>query len=170
LREFELQFPPDQIRALAERYAYEDDEPVKAAGKAARRRGYYTSDEFVLVCAWKTGRSKSKVASNTEEEVEHATRATFEAQDEAEKMDALLELKGVGVPTASTLLHCAYPSDYPILDVRALEALGHRGRTTYSVSYWLRYLEACRRLAQEHGVSIRVLDKALWQYSKERER
>jgi hypothetical protein len=168
LSEFELQFPPDQIRALAERYQYEDDERIPAAGQAARRRGYYTRDEFLLVCAWKTGRSKSKVASNTEEDVERATRAAFEAQDEAQRLEALLELKGVGVPTASTLLHFAFPRDYPILDVRALESLGHRGRTTYPVSYWLRYLDACRRRAQEHGVSIRVLDKALWQYSKER--
>jgi hypothetical protein len=168
LSEFELQFPPDQIRALAERYEYEDDERVRAAGEAARRRGYYTRNEFLIVCAWKTGRSKSKVANNTADEVERATRAAFEAQDEATRMEALLELKGVGVPTASTLLHFPFPSDYPILDVRALESLGERSRTTYPVSYWLRYLDSCRRLAREH--SIRVLDKALWQYSKERGR
>ena len=57
--------------------------------------------------------------------------------------------------------------DYPILDVRALASLGHRGRSVYPVSFWIRYLEACRRLAAEHYVSIRELDKALWQWSKE---
>jgi hypothetical protein len=170
LREFELQFSPNQIRALAARYEYDEDERVRAAGEAARLRGHYTKGEFLVVCAWKTGRSKSKVASNTEEEVERATRTAFEAPDEAQRMEALLELKGVGVPTASTLLHTAYPSDYPILDVRALESLGHQGHSTYSVSYWLRYLDACRRLAREHGVTIRVLDKALWQLSKQRGR
>ena len=170
VRGFELQFPADQIRALAERYEYEDDERVRAAGEAARRRGYYMRHEFLRICAWKTGRSKSKVASNGEQEVERATRAAFEAPDEAERIEALLELKGVGVPTASVLLHFAFPREYPILDVRALESLGQRGRTTYSVSYWLKYLDACRRLAEEHGVSLRVLDKALWQYSKERDR
>ena len=170
MREFSLQFPPDRVRTLAERYEYEDDERVRAAGEAACRHGYYTRDEFLLVCAWKTGRSKSKVQSNTELEVQRATGAAFTAQGEAQRMEALLELNGVGVPTASTLLHFAYPSDYPILDVRALESLGHRSRTTYPVSYWLGYLDACRRLAHEHGVSIRVLDKALWQHSKERDR
>jgi thermostable 8-oxoguanine DNA glycosylase len=170
LPDFELHFPPDQLRALATRYGYEDDERVRAAGEAARSRGYYTRDGFLLVCAWKTGRSKSKVERNEEHEVERATRAAFEAQDEAERIEALLELEGVGVPTASTLLHFAFPDDYPILDVRALESLGQRARTTYAVSYWLKYLDACRRLAQEQGVSIRVLDKALWQYSKKRDR
>jgi hypothetical protein len=170
LPHFELRFPPDQLRALAARYEHEDDERVRAAGEAARSRGYYTLDGFLLVCAWKTGRSKSKVERNEEHEVERATRTVFEAQDEAERIEALLELEGVGVPTASTLLHFAFPDDYPILDVRALESLGQRGGTTYSVSYWLKYLDACRRLAEEHGVSLRVLDKALWQYSKERDR
>jgi thermostable 8-oxoguanine DNA glycosylase len=170
VRGFELQFPADEIRALAERYEYEDDERVRAAGEAARRRGYYTRDEFLRICAWKTGRSKSKVASNGEQEVERATRAALDAQDEAERIEALLELKGVGVPTASVLLHFAFPREYPILDVRALESLGQRGRTTYSVSYWLKYLDTCRQLSEEHGVSLRVLDKALWQNSKERDR
>jgi hypothetical protein len=36
------------------------------------------------------------------------------------------------------------------------------------VSFWLEYLLACRTLAGRHGVSIRTLDKALWQHSKER--
>jgi hypothetical protein len=35
------------------------------------------------------------------------------------------------------------------------------------VSFWVGYLHACRDLAAEHGVSLRTLDKALWQYSKE---
>jgi thermostable 8-oxoguanine DNA glycosylase len=170
VRGFELQFQADQIRALAERYEYEDDEHVPAAGEAARKRGYYMRDEFLRICAWKTGRSKPRVASNGEQEVERATRTAFEAQDEAERIEALLELNGIGIPTASVLLHFAFPREYPILDVRALESLGQRGRTTYSVSYWLKYLDACRRLAEEHGVSLRVLDKALWQYSKERDR
>jgi hypothetical protein len=168
LRDFELQFSPDQIRALAARFEYEDDEGIRAAGEAARLRGCYTREEFLLVCGWKTVRSRSKVATNPEAEVERATRTALQAQYEAQRMQALLELDGVGVPTASTLLHFAHPSDYPILDVRALESLGHQGRSTYSVSYWLRYLDTCRRLASEHGVTIRVLDKALWQHSKER--
>jgi hypothetical protein len=85
-------------------------------------------------------------------------------------MAALLELEGVGVPTASTLLYCAFPEDYPILDVRALESLGVKPRSQYPLSFWLGYLDACRELAQRAGVPLRTLDKALWQYSKERSR
>lgn len=105
------------------------------------------------------GRSRSKVERNDAGAVETVTREAFETRDEARRTSGLIQLVGVGVPTASTLLHFAFPDDYPILDVRALESLGQRGRTTYSVSYWLKYLDACRRLARDHAVSIRVLDK-----------
>jgi hypothetical protein len=119
------------------------------------------------VCSWKTVRSRPKVAANTEAAVVDATRRALAAGDEATRIAALLELEGVGVPTASTLLYFAFPDDYPILDVRALESLGVKPRSTYPVSFWLEYLEACRRIARDAGVSVRTLDKALWQYSKE---
>jgi hypothetical protein len=119
------------------------------------------------VCAWKTVRSRPKVAANTEAAVADATGRALAAGDEATRIAALLELDGVGVPTASTLLYFAFPDDYPILDVRALESLGVKPRSTYPVSFWLEYLDACRELARRARVSLRTLDKALWQYSKE---
>ena len=97
-----------------------------------------------------------------------ATGRALAAVDEATRFAALLDLEGVGAPTASTLLYFAFPDDYPILDVRALESLGVKPRSTYPVSFWLAYLETCRTLARSSGVSLRTLDKALWQYSKER--
>jgi lambda repressor-like predicted transcriptional regulator len=38
------------------------------------------------------------------------------------------------------------------------------------LSFWLGYLDTCRELSQQAGVSLRTLDKALWQHSKERSR
>ena len=83
-------------------------------------------------------------------------------------MEALISLEGVGVPTGSVLLHFAYPESYPILDVRALQSLGSLPRSVYPVSFWLDYLDCCRALAAQLGVSMRTLDKALWQHSKQR--
>jgi hypothetical protein len=164
---FKLQFPIEAIPGLADRFPDSGDAPRLAAGSAVRSRGYYTRAEFIEVCAWKTVRSRPKVASNTEAAVVDATRRSLAAGDEATRIAALLELEGVGVPTASTLLYVAFPGDYPILDVRALESLGVKPRSQYPVSFWLAYLEACRALAGRAGVSLRTLDKALWQHSKE---
>ena len=37
---------------------------------------------------------------------------------------------------------------------------------TYNFDLWWAYTSFCRKLAQEAGVSMRELDRALWQYSK----
>jgi hypothetical protein len=169
LSEFVLQFDPSEIEPLAARFGDTDDSAAVAAGAGARARGFYTAVELVLVCAWKTPRSAPLVAENAPGEIETATRGALAAgATERERVDALTALRGVGVPSASTLLHFASPDGYPILDVRALESLGVEGRSTYSAAFWERYLAACRALAVAHGVSIRTLDKALWQHSKER--
>jgi hypothetical protein len=162
-----LQFDPADIAALAARFPAGDESPVAALGAAAARRGHYTRGEFIAVCAWKTPRSRPLVAQNSRAAVTRATRRALSATAERDRIEALLGLGGVGVPTASVLLHFANPAAYPILDVRALESLGVKGRSTYPVAFWLDYLEACRALAAKHGVSLRTLDKALWQYSKE---
>lgn len=165
---FALQFPAEEIEGLAQRFGHSDEAHLLAVGAAARTRGHYTREEFIEVCAAKTARSRPKVAANTEGAVVVATGEAFATADEALRMSALLGLEGVGVPTASTLLYCAFPADYPILDVRALESLGVKPRSQYPVSFWLQYLHACRELARRSGVSIRTLDKALWEHSKER--
>jgi hypothetical protein len=165
---FQLQFPVDAIPTLARRFGAADDRRWLTVGAAARRRGHYTRSEFIEVCAWKTPRSRPRVAANPAAAVIDATGRALGAPDEETRIAALLELQGVGVPTASTLLYFAFPDDYPILDVRALESLGVKSRSSYPVSFWLAYLHSCRTLARETGVSLRTLDKALWQYSKER--
>jgi hypothetical protein len=165
---FEIQFAPELVQELAARFPPFDDSALETIGAAARARGHYRRREFLLACAWKTPRSAPKVAFNTEPAVRAATRRALADPDEAARMQALLGLSGVGVPTASTLLYFAFPALYPILDVRALESLGVKPRSQYPVSFWLGYLEACRALAVQCEVSIRTLDKALWQWSKER--
>ena len=141
---------------------------MAAAGKAARARGHYTRPEFLTVCRWKTARSAAKVASNSAAAIRAATRRAFTTEALVEQISHLLALAGVGLPTASVLLHFAFPDRFPILDVRALESLGVTGRS-YTPKFWASYVEACRAIATQNAVSLRILDKALWQLSKERD-
>jgi hypothetical protein len=167
---FRLQFPVAMVEVLAARYDFDADDAVAAAGAGARHRGYYTKPELSLLCEWKSVRSKSRVAQNSDVFVQAITRAAFATEDEFERMTALCALRGVEAPTASVLLHFAFPDRYPIIDWRALESLGQPEQATYPVRYWLAYVDACRALAKDAGVSMRVLDKALWQHSRERRR
>jgi hypothetical protein len=165
---FALQFDPGEIAGLAARFGDTDESALEATGRAAAARGFYVREEFLAVCAWKSPRSRPRVQANDAAAVEALTREALAAPDETARMEALLRLNGVGVPTASTLLYFSDPASYTILDVRALESLGVRGRSTYPVAFWLEYLYACRDLARVNGVSLRILDKALWQHSRER--
>ena len=168
---FELQFPATEVAGLASRFSYpQDDRPSLAAGAAARARGFYTLDELILVCVWKTpsGRTRSWLDLNTEEDVEFATGEALGEADEQNRVKALCWLWGVDVPTASALLFFAFPDDYPIIDERALASLGQKKPRYYSSKFWREYLDFCRITANEIGVPIRTLDKALWQASKER--
>lgn len=165
---FALQFPVDQVPEYAARYPSEDDRDVLAIGRDARDRGHYTLEEFVRLCRWKTPRSGPLVAQNSTDLVEARTRvALSETSAERERIEALRSLWGVEWATASVLLHFAYPERYPILDKRALHALGVRAPSAYSFRFWESYVAACRGLAEQAGVDGRTLDQALWQWSKE---
>src|SRR5947209_19907179 len=102
---FELQFPAREIEPLAGRFGYVDDAPLLTRGTAACARGYYTRGEFIEVCAWKTPRSRPRVASNSRRSIVTRTGRALTVTDESDRITALLELHGVGVPTASTLLY-----------------------------------------------------------------
>lgn len=164
---FALQFPIQQVTEYAARYADDDDE-ILAIGRIARDRGHYTLGEFRKVCRWKTPRSAPLVAQNSSEIVEASTRAALsETGDERERVEMLLTLRGVGWPTASVLLHLALPERYPILDKRALHALGVPAPSAYSFRFWQAYVAEYVRLVEQAGVDGRTLDQALWQWSKE---
>jgi hypothetical protein len=164
---FDLRFPLEHVQSWSDGYIYADSAEVQAIGAVAGQRGWYTRDEFLTVMLWKTARTKSRCAQNKEEEVIAATKMALATRDERVRMRSLNALRGVAYPTASTLLHFARPDAFPIIDVRALWSLGINQRPlSYSFDFWWDYVEACRALAQEAGSTLRVLDRALWQYSK----
>ena len=70
---------------------------------------------------------------------------------------------------ASTLLHLALPDLYPILDHRAVHALGERWPSAVTFRFWSDFVEAFRDARERAGVSGRELDRALWQWSSEQE-
>ncbi|HUV14993.1 MAG TPA: hypothetical protein VMW28_00330 [Pelolinea sp.] len=69
------------------------------------------------------------------------------------------------------LLHFGHQELYPILDCRANWSLG-KGEppVLYNFDFWWGYVQFSRELAGKVGVSIRELDRALWQYSKENQK
>lgn len=168
---FRLQFDAAEIRPLAARYRYGGErEFIRDVATRARRRGWFRASEFRELVAWKTGnRSTYLAADNSPQSIRAATRRALAPDTpERERLHVLRALRGVDWPVASVVLHFGTWDCYPILDVRALEALGYvRAHPAYSFSLWWDYVETCRALASERHVRLRTLDRALWQWSKE---
>lgn len=169
---FRLRFPVSELARWADRYEYADDAEVEQIGQRAGARGWYTRQELLSVARWKTrGRSQRKCELNTSTEVRRATSRALTTIDERERVDALVALHGVQLPTASVLLHLARPNLYPIIDFRALWSLGiDDPPASYGFGFWWGYVTACREVAASSGASMRRLDRALWQYSKEHQK
>ena len=56
---------------------------------------------------------------------------------------------------------------YPILDVRALASLGVTAPPRYTFPFWWAYTTFTRSLSRQTGLSMRDLDRGLWQFSKD---
>ena len=166
-----LRFPEDKISSFAADYSYRSGpEPILNAVQEVREQGWMSKDILQLVCEWKSPRSAGYMQSNSETFVEAVTRLTFSTTDERARIESLTLLDGVGWPTASVVLHFFHPERYPILDRRALWSLGVDQSKEYErFERWHEYVQCCRDLATKSGLSMRELDKALWQHSKEEE-
>lgn len=166
---FTLQFERSRVHELAAMYDYGGDDKVEEIGRAATARGYYTKGEFDQVCHWKSPRSASRAKrDNSAAVVKDVTRVALAATTSEElRIWAPQALAYVSWPTASVLLHFGHADPYPILDFRALESLGVSRPAAYTMPFWLEYLAFTRGLALDLGVSMRTLDRALWQWSKD---
>jgi hypothetical protein len=169
---FSLRFDAADIPKWEKKYSYG---PEGIAGEPrvehAKSRGYFTKEEFLKLCQWKTPRSKSLVASNSEAIIQEVTHVALSTTEEGLQIKVLLCLDGVSWPTASTVLHFAHRDPYPILDFRALWSLGlDKPPAFYTFKFWSKYVQCCRQLALGHLVTMRELDRALWQYSRENQK
>jgi len=169
---FKLRFAESEIRMWADRYppSPEDGRLRNEVRPVILARGCLTREEFLEICAWKSQRTRSRCSSNDEFTVRTISRGALASEDESLKMDLLRTLAGVEWPTASTLLHFSDQRPYPVLDYRALWSLGVRKPPAYTMPFWLEYLAFTRGLSERSGVDIATLDRALWQYSKARQR
>jgi hypothetical protein len=128
------------------------------------REGEYTRENLEK---WKTGgRGRSRLTKNSDVEIADTLRLATLAETERAAVAVLTGLNGVHVPVASAILAAIDPERFTVIDFRALEALGVTEANT-TIDYYLEYLDACRRLARENKVPLRMLDRALWQWSKE---
>jgi thermostable 8-oxoguanine DNA glycosylase len=166
MKPFQLQFDSLLIPDLAKRYSFQEDAEAFSAGEEIRS-GQHTRANLDKIFEWKTnGRGRSRLAKNTDKDIADALRLAIDAKTDRAAVAVLLGLNGVQVPVASAVLTAINPERFTIIDFRALQALSVV-QPAINVDFYLAYLRKCRELAKENGVSLRTLDRALWQWSKE---
>jgi len=102
--------------------------------------------------------------------VKEVTQFSFNARSEIAKIKSLLILKGISWPSASVILHFAFPTKYPIMDFRVVWSLGWQQPSSYDFGFWSRYCNRIGEISRKHNLPIRTVEKAMWKYSKEHQR
>ena len=163
-----IKFDLECVQHWSSKYEFKDECPVIGLADQVRNRGYFEKSELQTVCEWKSLRPAWHLEENEESLVQEVTQFALKTEYDKAAIESLTILHGVGAPTASVILHFFHKKDYPILDFRALWSVSliESDKYNYSYALWSKYVEYCREKANEAGVSMRVLDRALWQYSK----
>lgn len=174
---FKLQFDPRWISSLASQYliagnAAAKDAAMLAAGKniACRR---LSRSNLETIYKWKSPRFVGLMDGNKDADISRCLLRAVEAIEAADDRSAIVALirasadnaglRGVQVPVASAILTAIKPDRFTVIDYKALAALDCPQESP-GVGFYLGYLCACRRIAAENNVSLRTLDRALWQW------
>jgi len=179
---FELQPAESDLQQLAEQYWQEAGERERQLERAAFeageaiREGDYSLPNLETIVQWKSERVVHLLIGNSKEHIKDAL--AIAASPEASTGDAvraLIGLRGVDISIASAILAAIFPERYAVLDMRALEALGH---ARHDVEFYEKYL-ACFQKLVERGIvqphpdlpgptPMHALERALWEWSKSR--
>jgi hypothetical protein len=163
-----IRFPVVHIQRHAQAYTYpRQEDELMSLRPVVQAAGHMTKEQLRLLAKWKSPRSAGRIDRNKEEYVQEVTAFALGCNSERGRIEALTLLDGVLWPTASVVFHLFHRERYPILDFRALWSVSTEVPAQYTFSFWERYVSYCRTLAEQANVSMRVLDRALWQYSKD---
>lgn len=155
---------------------YPDTTPLIASLKHVRQGGYFTRSEFLAMCKWKEPRERGRQSwfSNTEDEVQTLSAKVFHAPDETRRILYLCRLKGIGIPMASAFLTLTDPEHYGVIDIRVWQLLAVYQEVDYDpegrnlqVLHWLDYLDKIRLWAGKLNISVRTVERTLFQHHRE---
>lgn len=166
-----LRFPESEIGSWANLYTEHQREENRMREQYLidiRRdvlvRGYLTQQELHTIARWKSPRRAALTLENTDVFIREITEGAFTSIEDWTKLLTLTQLQGIGLPTASAILHL-FDKKYPILDIHALWSVGKPWKKRSAYPFWLEYITFCRDIADRNGVSMRDFDRALWKYS-----
>ena len=122
---------------------------------------------------WKSSRPKKQYLKNSNEEVISISKKVLSTKYEKRRVELLTTLKGVLIPTASTILTLIDPQNYGVIDIRVWQILYLYGSvkvkptgTNFDFNNWYNYLMKLRYFAKKFKVSVRDIERTIFLYHK----
>src|SRR5271165_2850065 len=176
--QFVLQPAEGELQDLSEQYWQQSCNRERQLEKeafeagASIRAGEYTLANLEAIVRWKSEWQVNYLVGNSSDRIRRALAAASSPDaSTSEAMLALLELRGVDMPTASSILAVIFPERYIELNIADLEALG---LVRQDIRFYETYLDYCRGLAGKGLVKpqedvpgptpLQALDRALAQW------
>ncbi|HEY9420985.1 MAG TPA: hypothetical protein VIW92_06205 [Thermoanaerobaculia bacterium] len=140
---------------------------------AARTPAYLTLEEVARLTEWKMtrgvwrARNLALVRGNDPKAVEEVSALAFsKIPHPTSPIAQLTKLEGVGPATASAALAALAPETYPFFDELVAARLPNLGPVAWTLSYYARYADTLRRIAEELGTDWTParLERAIWSY------
>lgn len=138
-----------------------------------KRRGYFTKDQFLQMCRWKSPRPLKHYKSNREDHIRSISKKVFSTHLEKKRIELLTNLNGVSIPVASAILMLTNPRKYGVIDIRVWQLLYSYGsvRTkpngrNFSVTDWYTYLMKIRYFLRKLDATARQIERTLFECHK----
>lgn len=133
-----------------------------------------TRREFLDTCYWKSPRSMNHCRENSATTIKKITQEVFGTRSEEKRLELLISLKGVSVPTASAILTLTNPKRYGVIDIRVWQLLytlgsvkNNPGGQGFTFSHWHHYLQILRHHAKRLRVPVRQVELTLFKFHQD---
>jgi hypothetical protein len=148
-------------------------------GSKFRKQKVASCADLASVVEWKFKEEPDKkeralelVARNDEAKVNRITSQVFclPQADDAYRLSSLTTLEGISPVLGSVILAFFDPKQYCIFDLNVWKRLlGNAPPNLYQPSNYIKLLAAIRKTAAKHNLDVRVVDKALYKKSIDKE-
>ena len=143
----------------------------KELGDKFRKTKEMTKDDLVQIVEWKFRNLKGRkdrilrfIAKNDDMRIRRISSDVFGSTlGDSYKVDSLQMLHGIGSALASTILTFYHPKEYGVFDIHIWrEMFGKEPENLFTTQNYLKLLTELRRIANNHGLNVRAVEKALF--------
>lgn len=161
---------------------YDDEEDLyntgleKELGKKFRRNKFITKKDLEKIIEWKFQEVKGRQLSNLKRlrnfypgAIEKISKLVFEIDSDDLRIKLLTVIDGVGPAVASVILTFYDPKNCGIFDIHVWRELyGRESKYLFTQNNYLKVLTDLRKIARQYNLTVRTVEKALFEKNKSR--